>query len=106
MTDAIETLGVPAALPTVPPPPNKGHWAQKPGTFGAIGKTGATGPTRPAANVNLSSLGVCANVTYNYSGVSRVSDVDISAPVLAGGTQSCPNGTFTAVTAQSATSSQ
>lgn len=73
------------------------------GAQGAPGKAGPIGPAGPAANVDLNSLGVCVNVTYNYSGVSYVSGVSISAPVLTGGTQSCPNGTFTPVTAQPST---
>jgi hypothetical protein len=73
------------------------------GVPGKAGAIGPAGPAGPAANVDLSSLGVCVNVTYADSGVSYVSGVSISAPVLTGGTQSCPNGTFTPVTAQPST---
>ena len=73
------------------------------GATGAPGKAGAAGPVGPtgsAANVDLSKLGVCVNVTYNYSGVSYVSGVDVSTPTETNGSaESCPNGTFTPVQA-------
>ena len=60
------------------------------GVPGKAGATGPAGPAGPAANVDLASLGVCVNVTYGDSGVSYVSGVSISAPVITGGTQQPP----------------
>ena len=73
-----------------------------PGAPGKDGKTGPTGATGSAANVDLSKLGVCVNVTYGGDGVqySWVQNVDVSTPTLTNGaTQSCPTGTFTPVQA-------
>jgi hypothetical protein len=65
------------------------------GKQGPVGQAGPTGPAGNAANLNLSNIGYCINVQYQFGSVSYVNSVDITAPVLTNGTQSCPNGTFT-----------
>ncbi len=56
----------------------------------------------------LSQLGVCVSVDFGGSGTGYtwVQDVDIYTPTLTNGTQSCPSGTFTPVSASPAPPAQ
>ena len=72
------------------------------GKQGPAGEAGPAGQTGPPANINLSQLGYCVDVSYfndTTDSFTWVSGVSIYAPTVTNGTQSCPSGTFTPIEA-------
>lgn len=66
------------------------------GKQGEPGRPGVPGPPGSAANVNLSTLGVCFQENFDSTS-SVVTSVSIYSPTITNGTQSCPSGTFVPV---------
>ena len=69
------------------------------GPAGQTGPAGSKGPAGPVGNVDTSTLGYCIDTsteTLNYftPPVTVVTSVNVYAPTITNGTQSCPTGSF------------
>lgn len=69
------------------------------GKQGAAGETGPQGPAGNAQNINFQTIGYCFGYdTYAFSGGTTpdfITSIELYAPTVTNGTQSCPTGTFT-----------